>query len=356
MSSAKLNNYVFYNCSNLKTVKLPDNLTLIGDYVFCGCYNLQYVNIPASVTSIGTDAFDLGYSWRSDTRDVYITDLSAWCKLNFDEPESKPLKCGANLYLNNTLVKELQIPSDITTINKNQFYNCESITAVKIHSNVEKIEENAFYSCKNIEYVEIPKDLFYIRNNAFYGCDNLAEVHYGGTESEWNEIIIVDGNEALSNAYLMAICYIELIDNLGKTNSITCLPSSRINFSDIEKMYMHKVTLYTDEAMTKEFDLQTPINDNITLYVKIAEEKENNLQFDFSPDGKSIIVNLINIDKGNVIILVLYKNGKAVKTQVAKCTGENVTFSADYDYTDAKVMVWESFSNLKPKYRSEIIK
>ncbi len=40
-----------------------------------------------------------------------------------------------------------------------------------------------------------------IGDSAFYWCSNLAEVYYNGTESEWNEIAIVDnGNDSLISA------------------------------------------------------------------------------------------------------------------------------------------------------------
>ena len=76
----KIDDYAFYNCTQLTSVTIPDsvtmldtgvfdgctgltsvdfsnNLTNIGNYVFQNCSNLQSVTIPQSVTSVGGSAF-----------------------------------------------------------------------------------------------------------------------------------------------------------------------------------------------------------------------------------------------------------------------------------------------------------
>ena len=72
---------------------------------------------------------------------VYISDLSAWCKINF---EDNPLRYYAKLYLNNDEVTELIIPDDIIEINKGAFECCESLTSVTIPNNVTMIGASAF--------------------------------------------------------------------------------------------------------------------------------------------------------------------------------------------------------------------
>ncbi len=47
----------FRNSKKLRSVSLPDNLTVIGDEAFYGCARLGRTAIPSSVTKIGVDAF-----------------------------------------------------------------------------------------------------------------------------------------------------------------------------------------------------------------------------------------------------------------------------------------------------------
>lgn len=45
--------YVFYYCTNLMSVTIPDDVTSIGRMAFYGCSGLTSVTIPDNVTSIG---------------------------------------------------------------------------------------------------------------------------------------------------------------------------------------------------------------------------------------------------------------------------------------------------------------
>lgn len=47
----------FAGCANLRSVRLPDSLTSIGDGAFADCVSLESVDLPASLTSIGNHAF-----------------------------------------------------------------------------------------------------------------------------------------------------------------------------------------------------------------------------------------------------------------------------------------------------------
>ena len=52
-----ISNYVFYNCTDLKSVTIPGSVTSIGEGAFYGCSSLTSIIIPDSVTSIGNSAF-----------------------------------------------------------------------------------------------------------------------------------------------------------------------------------------------------------------------------------------------------------------------------------------------------------
>ena len=47
----------FYNCTSLKSIEIPDGVTIIHSGVFYNCYNLTNVKIGGRVTSIGYEAF-----------------------------------------------------------------------------------------------------------------------------------------------------------------------------------------------------------------------------------------------------------------------------------------------------------
>ena len=48
---------MFYNCSDLQSITIPEGVKEIGDFAFFDCSNLQLITIPKGVMGIGNFAF-----------------------------------------------------------------------------------------------------------------------------------------------------------------------------------------------------------------------------------------------------------------------------------------------------------
>lgn len=185
----------FQSCSNLTAVTISEGVERINSYAFEYCSSLTSIAIPSSLNDISY--WDVFYGCNS-LQEVKISDLTAWCNINFYNSNANPLTYAHHLYLNNKEVTDLVIPEGITELKQFAFYNCTGIKSISfpegftticysaldqtglisvdIPNTVTKIEKYAFSSCQSLESVTIPESVMLIENNAFQGCPKLQSI------------------------------------------------------------------------------------------------------------------------------------------------------------------------------------
>lgn len=215
-----LGNNAFNGCTALTSVTLPDSLETIGGGAFANCTALSYVYIPASVVTIGGGAFTNCTSLTSITippsvrtvggsafyqchalKSVYISDLKAWCYIDFHLDSANPLFNNANLYLQDQLVTELVIPEGVFMIKEAAFSGCSSIQSVIVPEGVKAIQKYAFRGCPNLVSVTLPGSMQAIMDMAFEMCYSLDHVTFNGTFRQLRKISIHYFNDDLVNSH-----------------------------------------------------------------------------------------------------------------------------------------------------------
>ena len=137
----RISDSAFQNCSSLTSVVIPDSVTLIGWVAFYYCSGLTSVTIPDSVTSIGNEAF------------------KGCDSLTFNE-------YGNCQYLGN---EENPYHALIQAKTKNY-------SAYTIHENTKVIANTAFFYCTRMSSIVIPSSVTSIGREAFKECDSLTSI------------------------------------------------------------------------------------------------------------------------------------------------------------------------------------
>ena len=148
------------------------SVTTIGTNAFSGCSTLTSIAIPASVTSIENSAFEGCNGLTS----VQISDLEAWCKIEFGNSKANPLYYAHHLYMDGEEIENIVIPDGVKKIRDYAFYGCDGLTEVIIGNSVTYISSSAFVDCTNLAYVSIPNSITNIDYYTFAYCENLTKV------------------------------------------------------------------------------------------------------------------------------------------------------------------------------------
>lgn len=125
---------VFYNHEEIREVRLPDKLVKIGRRAFYHCLNLQKIEFPAKLEEIGSEAF--------------------W---------------GAH-------IKDIVLPENVKSIGESCFACCNYLTNLRICSNILKAGNKAFYRCINLKKVVLPNKFPELYNGMFRGCTELDDI------------------------------------------------------------------------------------------------------------------------------------------------------------------------------------
>ena len=184
----EIGNAAFLGCSSLTEINIPNGVKRIGKLSFAECNSLKKVTIPDSVNEIDWYAFD-GCTSLSG---VYISDIAAWCKMDFATDTANPLYYAKKLYLKDKLVKDLtfskNVNKNVNKIGDRAFINCKDISLFTINnSSVTSIGAYAF-SGTGVKNVLLSNDIEFIGVGAFKDCSKLEQIKFDGTMAQWNNI------------------------------------------------------------------------------------------------------------------------------------------------------------------------
>ena len=81
---------------------------------------------------------------------------------------------GAQAFMGNTAITEVEIPDGVATIEPRAFSGCVNLQKVTLPGNVTGIGEGAFENCASLTEINLPSKLYYAGANIFAGCSRLV--------------------------------------------------------------------------------------------------------------------------------------------------------------------------------------
>ncbi len=176
---------------SIKEISFSDTVETIGSKAFDSCKNLNTINFGTGLLEVGSEAFVNCTSLQK----VNIKKLHFWCNVRFSDSEANPLYYAQNLYVNDVLVEELEIPNGVIAVEDYAFSNCKSIKKITIPESVKTLGTMAFTGI-SLEQLYIPDIKHWCEINIKNGTslhikEDVTEVFVGGEKI--TELVIPDG-------------------------------------------------------------------------------------------------------------------------------------------------------------------
>lgn len=220
----------FNSCTSLKSITLPSSLSTIQSYAFYNCGNLKTIRIPVSVTSIGNYAFDVCPSLMTVTYPGSKTQWDAITKGSNNDVLENKLVCNQ---LEATFTADGKTFAQPQTINRGEKFTKPAAPSKENHTFA------GWYN--GDEKFDFDADT----TNA----PNVLELVAKWDINQYTVKFVSEHGDAPTS---QNVKYNGTADDPGK------LSAEGYTF----------IGWYTDHTCTTEFDFNTPITSNTTVYAK----------------------------------------------------------------------------------------
>ena len=204
----------FYNCDQITSLVISENIKKIGSSAFYGCFNLLYVELPNSLISIDNLAFSCctmlieinipiyveqiyneSFSFCNNLSSIVVDENNSTydsrdncnaiietrtnilvCGSSYTNIPNTVNQIGAFAFSGRSYIESIEIPNSVTTIGDFAFTTCYSLVTVGMPNNLEYIDSGAFSYCDSLTNIEIPKTVLSIGDSAFEGCNLILTI------------------------------------------------------------------------------------------------------------------------------------------------------------------------------------
>ena len=237
-----IEDYAFKDCSSLKTITIPKDVSEMGSYVFSNCTSLESIKISANVSKIGSRMFrgcpnlksivveegNKKYDSRENCNAIVETATNTLvCGTENSTFPSTVTAIGGSAFAE-TGLKNLVIPEGITSIQISAFEGCQNLESVVLPNSLKGMGYNVFRK-SGLTSIVIPEGITSLPDGTFSECKNLESVTLPST--------LKTIENAFSNSGLTSIFIPKGVTSIYSTSFNYCGNLSTISVSDENTTY-----------------------------------------------------------------------------------------------------------------------
>ena len=194
----RIENYSFYECTNLEKLILRDGIKQIGGFSISHVNKLTNVEIPASVDSIRSDAFTYDPALRSINVNSGNTKYTSEDGILFSKDKKQLIAFAdgygpqytvpdgtqsieAAAFRGAQALEAVVLPNSLREIKNSAFFECTSLTEMVVPHGVTTIGTSAFNRCTAMTFADLPATLTVLDYNAFSNASSLTRLNVRAT-------------------------------------------------------------------------------------------------------------------------------------------------------------------------------
>lgn len=159
--------HLFYECSNVTSITLPNGITEINESAFNSCSSLSSILLPNSL-----------------------------------------LKLYSNVFTGCSSLTHIDIPDSVKDIGDWIFISCSNLQSIKLSNNLTRIPYQCFSKCSSLSSVTVPPSVELIEYQAFNETSSLNELVL-------NDGLKTIGREILAGSRLKTLVVPETVEKLN---------------------------------------------------------------------------------------------------------------------------------------------
>ena len=153
-------------------IVIPDHVTVVAAGAYADNTHIKSLQVPENVTKIVSTAFT-----GCDSLTKLTIASPSIVETNYDRYVGNGFFSIFGSQISGTTLAECIIESPVSAIGKACFEYCGNLRKVTLPEGLKRIEEDAFLYCSKLQEINLPESMKFIGTEAFMACSQLNNIH-----------------------------------------------------------------------------------------------------------------------------------------------------------------------------------